>query len=158
MGFKESVCLAQGLQDSFTAGTGFLDECRLNPLFPAPGHVPVWGSILDDVWAFGLPKDFPLLRKCFSDYDKEVARQGVEMSHEKSVNGAVRGAEIQGLEVETDREGETFLGLAAPKKARLMLAGFLLQGVQPESEEPAAYGRQMAARGSFSQGPASGTS
>ena len=51
------------------------------------------------------------------------------MSHKKAVKESICGSEAQGLEIKTDRNGSSFLGLSAPKRARLMRGGLYLQGV-----------------------------
>ena len=96
MGFKGSVCIAQGLQDVLTRSAGLPEDHRFSPLYPAPKRAPTWGSIMDDVWAFAEKSGYPLVEQWFRQYDAEAAKRGLQMAGKKAVDKETRGAEIQG--------------------------------------------------------------
>ena len=53
MGFAPSAGWAQALTDHVTGIAGLPSSWRIVLGELAPAHLPVWGSIIDDVWALG---------------------------------------------------------------------------------------------------------
>eukprot|EP00974_Lingulodinium_polyedra_P079361 7686424-Lingulodinium_polyedra.AAC.1 len=51
MGFAPSAGWAQALADQGPAVAGVPLERRVRPDVPPPRDFPVWGSIMDDIWA-----------------------------------------------------------------------------------------------------------
>ena len=57
MGFSCSPGWAQALTDVCTTAAGLPEEARVHPDRPSPECLPVWASIMDDLWALEL-KDY----------------------------------------------------------------------------------------------------
>ncbi|CAK9024414.1 unnamed protein product [Durusdinium trenchii] len=51
MGFGPSAGWAQALTDAVAIEAGLPQEHRLHPDFTVPEELPIWGSIIDDIWA-----------------------------------------------------------------------------------------------------------
>ena len=100
----------------------------MHPWMPCPRRLPIWGSILDDVWALAGRGDYGLVDSWLQEYDAVMERAGVRMSTKKSII-ASPGEEVQGLQVKSDRELETWFGLSCVKRARVMLSGWAQLGM-----------------------------
>ena len=51
MGFGPSAGWAQGLTDVVALDAGLPVDSRVHPDHVVSSHLPVWGSIIDDIWA-----------------------------------------------------------------------------------------------------------
>ena len=101
MGFGPSAGWAQGLTDVVAHDASLPPECRLHPDFVTPETLPVWGSIIDDIWALehhegderpGVGPDW------LARAEAAWVVRGVAPNSKKSVDGA-QGEEIQGYYV-----------------------------------------------------------
>ena len=84
---------------------------------PVPAGLPVWGSILDEVWALGVDGDTQPREWCEAA-ERQWEVRGIESNAKKAVNDQL-GEEVQGLYLDPlDRT----LALSVPKRALLMQA------------------------------------
>lgn len=127
MGFGGSVCIAQGLQDTFTSSARMPESCRLHPHLLPPGKLPIWSSIIDDVGAVCGLRQGDRVEGWLRRYDRETAAGGLRMSAKKNRDG-VAGEEMQGLSMRSDRQGETWHGVSDVKRAKMMMANMGLLG------------------------------
>ena len=127
MGFAGSFAIACGVQDAFCEEAGLPAEARFSPLAPVPRKVPIWGACIDDVWGLAGKSSYYEVA-WFASYDRVVREAGVKMSDSKAVNGATSG-EVQGLKPFTDRQKNTWLGLAPSKLARVLMSWWALLGM-----------------------------
>ena len=102
MGFGPAAGFAQALTDVCTGRASLPPERRLLPSEPAPSALPIWGSIIDDIWA---------VEECEKQQtagdigpvwmqlvESEWNNAGVESHPKKSVNAAVN-EEVQGYHI-----------------------------------------------------------
>ena len=120
MGWTDAVVVAQALQDAFTRLAALPEHQRFHPDRPVALWIPVWGSIIDDCWAFGGRGDVATIRSWFSAYDASAKHVGIIMSDPKSVDGE-DGGEVQSLLLKSDRTSRTWLRLSPVERARLSL-------------------------------------
>ena len=136
MGFGGAVVAASYIQDCYTNEAGMPKAARLHPSQPAPLGLPCWGSIIDDVWGIA-GGDRETVRKWFVGYDEVCARKGVRMSRKKDVNESL-GGEIQGVLFKSDRDRDSWEGVAPIKRTKLWMAGIALLGTQRPSAKAVA--------------------
>lgn len=102
MGFGPSAGWAQGLTDVATTDAELPMSCRIRPDFVVPEGLPVWGSIIDDLWALDHVDDIDGVAVTGPEWlnraEEAWELRGVESHKKKSVDGA-RGEEIQGYYV-----------------------------------------------------------
>ena len=123
MGFGPSAGWAQGLTDVVTHDASLPLDRRVHPDFVVPAGLPVWGSIIDDIWA---------MEHTASDSQGDVGPswlqqaetawclRGVEPNRKKSVDGAA-GEEVQGYFVHPQLH---WVGLSLEKRRFLFQATF----------------------------------
>ena len=101
MGFGPAAGFAQALTDVVTLRAELPPEKRVVPTALAPDALPVWGSIIDDVWALeeaGDGGEFFIGPQWLELVEREWRSAGVEAHPGKSEN-AVLDADIQGYRV-----------------------------------------------------------
>ena len=124
-GFKGSCLFAQGITDCATSMAGLPETSRLLPTLQVPLHLPIWGSILDDVWILRTNEVDQRMEEASSWLPKvEQAwdKIGVKSHPDKKMYGGLNG-EIQGARGHADSH---LLGLSAAKTAALFGAGIFL--------------------------------
>ena len=102
MGFGPSAGWAQGLTDTVTQRAGLPAEQRLHPDLLVPECLPLWGSIVDDVWAIehaATQLDAGVGAAWMDSTESSWVQHGVEPNAKKSVDSAL-GEEVQGYYVE----------------------------------------------------------
>lgn len=121
MGFGPSAGWAQALTDAVAIEAGLPQEHRLHPDFTVPEELPIWGSIIDDIWAIehgdeaaasGVGVDW------MNRAEEAWTVKGVEPNHKKSVNEAL-GEEIQGYFV---HPRDHWIGVSLEKRRHLYQA------------------------------------
>jgi hypothetical protein len=123
MGFGPSAGWAQALTDLIARDANLPPEKRLYPGEVSPESLPVWGSIIDDVWALdhvddgGEPPVGPVWLDRASD---AWVKRGVQPHEKKSVNAAA-GEEIQGYYVHPE---DHWIGVSMEKRRHLYQATF----------------------------------
>ena len=120
MGFRGSCVIAQTVTDVVCEAAALPPSRRLVPGTSCPLDLPVWGSILDDVWCVYDEVDPGPMRPqdWLGRVDYEWQRIGVQSHPKKSVDGK-RNEEIQGGRV--DSRSRT-VGLSPVKTSDLMRA------------------------------------
>ena len=121
MGFGPSAGWAQGLTDTVTMRAGLAPEHRLHPDLVVPESLPLWGSIVDDVWAIEhAPNQLEAgVGAAWMDAtESSWVRHGVEPNAKKSVDSAL-GEEVQGYYV--DPYGH-WVGVSLEKRRHLFQA------------------------------------
>ena len=101
MGFGPAAGFAQGMTDAATAAARLPEAKRLVPDRLCPDALPVWGSIIDDVWTLEEvpPGGAELIGpQWMTSVDEAWSHHGVESHPSKQVNAAP-GGEIQGYHV-----------------------------------------------------------
>lgn len=101
MGFGPSAGWAQGLTDTITRKAGLPSSARLHPSSPPPSTLPIWGSIVDDIWCAEHSEDGVLAevgRQWMGLAEDSWVDSGVEPNFKKNVDGAA-GEEVQGYYV-----------------------------------------------------------
>lgn len=125
MGFTLSASWAQGVNAVSTQRAQLPPEARLNDSHPPPSTLPLWASILDDVWALEAePQEAAdssqlLGPRWLADVSAEWDRMGIETNHKKTITGSVR-AEVPGVLVDGAAHR---LGVALEKLRVLLEAG-----------------------------------
>ena len=125
MGFGPSAGWAQGLTDVVTADAKLPPQQRLSPDFVVPEGLPIWGSIIDDIWAIEHVSDDaqPTVGPdwmCRAEQAWVV--RGVEPNRKKSVDGAL-GEEVQGYYVHPQGH---WIGVALDKRRFLFQATIMI--------------------------------
>ena len=98
MGFGPSAGWAQGLTDVVTHDAALPEDCRLHPDHVVPGQLPIWGSIIDDIWALehaDEPDSGNIGPSWLSQAEAAWCARGVEPNVKKSVDG-LADQEVQG--------------------------------------------------------------
>lgn len=126
MGFTAAASWAQAYNEAKAAEVSLPACARLVDSKPPPTSFPIWGSILDDVWAIGecdAADDPPgLAHDWMQDMATAWGKDGVVEHVKKAVSG-VHKEEVQGVMVD-GLEG--WLGVSRVKRARLFQAGMYL--------------------------------
>eukprot|EP00435_Cladocopium_sp_Y103_P020181 s49_g4.t3 len=123
MGFGPSAGWAQALTDLIARDANLPPEKRLYPDAVAPECLPVWGSIIDDVWALDHVDDdgqLPVGPIWLDRASDAWVKRGVQPHEKKSVN-AVAGEEIQGYYVHPH---DHWIGVSLEKRRHLFQASF----------------------------------
>eukprot|EP00435_Cladocopium_sp_Y103_P038561 s430_g10.t1 len=123
MGFGPSAGWAQGLTDVVAIDAQLPQDCRVHPDFVIPESLPVWGSIIDDIWALEhVPGDevASIGPAWLQQAETAWTVRGVAPNTKKSVDGA-HGEEIQGYFVHPTRH---WVGLSYEKRRFLFQASF----------------------------------
>eukprot|EP00435_Cladocopium_sp_Y103_P023381 s313_g5.t1 len=123
MGFGPSAGWAQGLTDVVTDDAKLPTDCRVHPDFVIPDGLPVWGSIIDDVWAMEHSNDrdgASVGADWLGRTESAWVLRGVPPNQKKSVDGAL-GEEIQGYYVHPTQH---WIGLSHEKRRFLFQASF----------------------------------
>ena len=124
MGFGASPAVAQAVTDIATERADLPPSRRLVMGSRPPSGLPVWGSILGDVWVIRDATRNDGAETWMDDVTAEWSRVGVQNHPGKDVSNEP-SAEIQGALV--DGQFRT-VGLSFSKTARLMTAGLWLLG------------------------------
>ena len=129
MGFAPSAGWAQGVTDTVTADADLPACQRVCFSEPLPASLPVWGSILDDVWTIEenakACEEDPVAKGWVQAVDDAWPRTGAEINIKKNVDGAF--AEIQGTVLHPVRH---WLGAAVERRVHA-IAGALLALARP---------------------------
>ena len=123
MGFGPSAGWAQGLTDVVTSDAQLPQDCRVHPDFVIPPGLPVWGSIIDDIWALEHSSEGEVASigpEWLGRAESAWVLRGVAPNTNKSVDGA-RGEEIQGYYVHPTGH---WVGLSLEKRRWLFQATF----------------------------------
>lgn len=119
MGFGPSAGWAQGLTDVVAFDAELPQHQRLHPDIVVPEGLPIWGSIIDDIWALdhvdagNSPPSGP---SWLARAEECWCLRGVEPNHRKSVD-AHEGEEVQGYFVHP--EGH-WVGVSLEKRRHLL--------------------------------------
>ena len=125
MGFGPSAGWAQGLTDVVTSDANLPSEQRLSPDFVVPEGLPIWGSIIDDIWAIEHVSDDsqPTVGPDWMCRAEQAwVMRGVEPNHKKSIDGAL-GEEVQGYYVHPRGH---WIGVALDKRRFLFQATIMV--------------------------------
>ena len=123
MGFGPSAGWAQALTDLIARIANLPPEKRLYPGEVSPESLPVWGSIIDDVWALDHVDDggeLPVGPVWLDRASDAWVKRGVQPHEKKSVNAAA-GEEIQGYYVHPE---DHWIGVSMEKRRHLYQATF----------------------------------
>ena len=131
MGFTAAASWAQAYKAK-AVEVGLPQDRRLIDDKPPPKHFPIWGSILDDVWALDectSAEDPPgVASKWLEDIAQAWGRDGV-LEHEKKAVRGVLKEEVQGVMID-GKDG--WAGVSMSKRALLLEAGlYLLRQQRP---------------------------
>ncbi|CAE7256040.1 unnamed protein product, partial [Symbiodinium sp. CCMP2456] len=121
MGFGPSAGWAQGLTDVIALDAQLPPEQRLHPDTVPPSTMPVWGSIVDDVWAIehvGSQLDAGVGASWMDAAERAWVARGVEPNSKKSIDNAM-GEEVQGYYVDPL---EHWVGVSLEKRRWLFQA------------------------------------
>ena len=121
MGFGPSAGWAQGLTDVVTNDASLPPDRRLHPDTVVPSTTPVWGSIVDDVWAIehaATQLDAGVGASWMAATESSWVARGVEPNVKKSVDSAL-GEEIQGYYVHPFKH---WVGVSIEKRRHLFQA------------------------------------
>jgi hypothetical protein len=122
MGFGPSAGWAQALTDLVAKDANLPPEQRLHPDGVVPETLPVWGSIVDDIWALDHVDDEddcnPTGPKWLDAAEQAWVQRGVQPNVKKSVNAAL-GVEVQGYFVHPHQH---WVGLSMEKRRHLFQA------------------------------------
>ena len=132
MGFTAAASWAQAYNEAKAVEVGLPQDRRLIDDKPPPKHFPIWGSILDDVWALDectSAEDPPgVASKWLEDIAQAWGRDGV-LEHEKKAVRGVLKEEVQGVMID-GKDG--WAGVSMSKRALLLEAGlYLLRQQRP---------------------------
>ncbi|CAE8581762.1 unnamed protein product, partial [Polarella glacialis] len=126
MGFTGAAAWAQGFNESIAMRAELPPDSRLVDGKPVPTQLPVWGSILDDMWAIDeveVPNEpHAVAHEWMQRVSSEWHAVGVEDHVKKTVNGVpaeeVQGAMIDGI--------EHWVGVSRVKRFKYIEAGLYL--------------------------------
>lgn len=121
MGFGPSAGWAQGLTDTIAVDAQLPQSLRVHPDFVIPEGLPVWGSIIDDVWALEHVEEGSSATvgpDWLNKPENAWILRGVKPNEKKSVDGAL-GEEIQGYYVHPQAH---WVGLSFEKRRHLYQA------------------------------------
>ena len=132
IGFTAAASWAQAYNEAKAVEVGLPQDRRLIDDKPPPKHFPIWGSILDDVWALDectSAEDPPgVASKWLEDIAQAWGRDGV-LEHEKKAVRGVLKEEVQGVMID-GKDG--WAGVSMSKRALLLEAGlYLLRQQRP---------------------------
>ena len=122
MGFGPSAGWAQALTDLVAQDADLPEEQRLHPDRVTPSTLPIWGSIIDDIWALDHLEEeghTSIGPQWLDRAESAWVQRGVAPNAKKSVN-AVLGDEIQGYFVHPHGH---WVGLSLEKR-RLFISSF----------------------------------
>ncbi len=125
MGFGPSAGWAQGLTDVVAFDANLPQESRVHPDVVMPEQLPVWGSIIDDIWALEHVEDeggAVVGPEWLGRAETSWVERGVQPNIKKSVGGAF-GEEIQGYYVHPSKH---WVGLSYEKRRYLFQASFVI--------------------------------
>lgn len=125
MGFGPSAGWAQGLTDVVAKDADLPEDRRLRPELIIPGELPIWGSIIDDIWGLDHLDDETATGvgpEWLNRAEDAWCLRGVEPNAKKTVNQAL-GGEVQGYFIHPTLSMEkrrclfqaTFMALLRPK-------------------------------------------
>ena len=124
MGFTAAAAWAQAYNEQKAVEAALPDNARLVDGKPPPKDFPIWGSILDDVWAIEEDDgdDLGVGHEWLARVAELWAEDGVEEHVKKAVEGVhreeVQGAMIDGV--------EGWVGVSHQKRTSILEAGLLL--------------------------------
>ena len=123
MGFGPSAGWAQGLTDVVAIDAQMPPDCRIHPDIVIPESLPIWGSIIDDIWALEHVADNEVATtgpSWLQQAETAWIVRDVAPNTKKSVDGA-HGEEIQGYYVHPTGH---WVGLSHEKRRFLFQASF----------------------------------
>ena len=130
MRFAGSVSWAQRLNEKLITDSAVPTENRVIGDSLMPADFPVWGSILDDVWALEVVDDEAdppgVVAEWVADLACQRSKAGLEENLEKQVVGAITG-EVQGAYLH-GKEG--WLGVSRSKRMLLLESGLAIVGTR----------------------------
>ena len=122
MGFAPSAGWAQALTDLVAKDANLPPECRLHPDGVVPDTLPIWGSIVDDIWALdhigSVDSTAAVGPTWLADAEQAWIDRGVQPNVKKSINAAC-GEEVQGYFVHPQ---DHWVGLSMEKRRHLFQA------------------------------------
>ena len=126
MGFTAAASWAQAYNEAKAVSVSLPPDSRLIDSQPPPPTFPIWGSILDDIWAIDecdTIDDPPgIASKWMQDMADGWKEDGVVEHEKKAVNG-VHKEEVQGVMIDGSHG---WLGVSREKRAQLFQAGMYL--------------------------------
>ena len=126
MGFTAAAAWAQAYNEAKAVEVSLPRDARLIDSQPPPQSFPIWGSILDDVWALeecnSLEDPPGIGSKWLHDVATAWTNDGVVEHQKKAVDGAAR-EEVQGVMVDGV---QGTLGVSLAKRGQLFEAGLYL--------------------------------
>lgn len=124
MGFTAAAAWAQAYNEQKAVEAALPDNARLVDGKPPPKDFPIWGSILDDVWAIEEDDgdDLGVGHDWLARVAELWAEDGVEEHVKKAVEG-VRREEVQGAMIDGV---EGWVGVSHQKRTSILEAGLLL--------------------------------
>ena len=122
MGFGPAAGWAQAVTDEAVLRAGLPTSQQVSATGTVPDSLPVWGSILDDVWAIDEAKKpgegDGEGKKWIDSVDAAWREIGVPVNEKKNVDGE-EDAEFQGVQLHGRQH---WLGVSRKKRAHLMVA------------------------------------
>ena len=124
MCFGPSAGWAQGLTDVVANDAHLPEDRRLHPDLIIPGELPIWGSIIDDIWGLDHLEDENAAGvgpEWLNRAEDVWCLRGVEPNSKKTVNQAL-GEEVQGYYIHPSAH---WVGLSMEKRRYLFQATFM---------------------------------
>ena len=121
MGFGPSAGWAQGLTDVVAGDAKLPQDMRLHPDAVAPECLPLWGSIVDDVWAIEHSHsqlDAGVGAAWMDNIESAWVARGVEPNAKKTIDSAL-GEEVQGYYIHPHQH---WVGVSIEKRRHLFQA------------------------------------
>ena len=129
MGFAPSAGWAQAASDTAFLNAGLPQDRRVTFNEPCPSEMPLWGSIVDDLWALDERSAGDRARSApafwMTKAERAWDRMGIPVHHGKSVDNGQ--GEFQGTEVHPTQH---WLGTTRRRRVDLLAATLTLLGQQ----------------------------
>ena len=126
MGFTAAASWAQAYNEAKAQQVGLPVERRLVDSQPPPSAFPIWGSILDDIWALDECETEADPHRDAHEWLRKMAmaweRDGVQEHMKKAVQGKLR-EEVQGAMVDGV---EGWVGMSKQKRLQLLESGLYI--------------------------------
>ena len=129
MGFAGSAAWAQGLNEALSLRGGLPQGRRMVDGTVPPGRPPVWGSILDDIWAVDEVPELDAEDAPHGDaalwveeISEQWTREGIDENMPKRIHGFCSG-EIQGAYFDGK---DLWMGVFRPRRLKIIESGLRL--------------------------------
>eukprot|EP00974_Lingulodinium_polyedra_P081929 7931603-Lingulodinium_polyedra.AAC.1 len=127
MGLAPSAGWAQAVTDLAASKAHVPEAARVRFDAPAPPDPPIWGSIIDDLWAIEQREGHqpgPQVRRWMRGVDREWPRLGVPLNHAKCTDGEVTG-EFQGTVIHGTQQ---WLGTSRARRLEVLAVALYVLG------------------------------